>query len=140
MQLHDASLPDATGLIESVAAKRSKGNLGVRVIATFPKTGEEIANLQAGVYDEIFAACEQQQVPLFFMISQYLPLAELSAEDKQWILGGTGGRTGRQCPSRSAGCGSATAPGPRAGPGRARTICARRRRTGCRPAGSRWAW
>ena len=73
---HDTSRPNAAELIESVAAKRTRGILGVRVIATFPKTGEEIANLQAGVYDDIFAACERQQVPVFLMISQYLPLAE----------------------------------------------------------------
>jgi L-fuconolactonase len=72
----DPSLPAAAGLIESMAEKKARGILGARVITTFPTTGEEVARVEAGGYDELFRACERLRVPLFLMISRHLPLAE----------------------------------------------------------------
>jgi len=67
--------PEAEDISDQVAAvPEQPGVLGVRVVAGFPSTGEEVARLKAGIYDPMFDAADRHGVPVFFFISGDLPL------------------------------------------------------------------
>lgn len=68
----EADKPDIEGAIK--AAKNRSGQLGVRVQISWPMDGSEVRRLEAGGWDPVFAACERHRVPLFILITGWLPL------------------------------------------------------------------
>jgi predicted TIM-barrel fold metal-dependent hydrolase len=70
----DSTAPDIEDQIQNI--RKHPGVLGIRVAVSYPRTGEGIVGLKAGVYDRTFAAAERYDVPLFILISGALPLAE----------------------------------------------------------------
>jgi predicted TIM-barrel fold metal-dependent hydrolase len=68
--------------IEAVVreAKAHPGIAGLRVLLGWPLDGSEIARLEQGAWDPVFAACERHQVPVFLFITGWLPQAAPIAE------------------------------------------------------------
>ncbi|HVX21910.1 MAG TPA: amidohydrolase family protein [Acidimicrobiales bacterium] len=96
-----ASTPDLDGFVAGVKRQHADGAVGLRAVASALWSADStdleelgsgpidvdaqpdrdaIDRVRGGVFDELFAACQRHQVPLFFYLSGYLPLAGEVAE------------------------------------------------------------
>jgi L-fuconolactonase len=83
----EANQPDIDAAIAAAKARHDEGQLGVRVQISWPMDGSEVRRLEAGGWDPVFAACERYQVPLFMLVTGYLPMvAEIMARYPALIL------------------------------------------------------
>jgi predicted TIM-barrel fold metal-dependent hydrolase len=62
------------------AAKAHRGIAGLRVLIGWPLDGSEVKRLEDGLWDPVFAACENHQVPVFLFVTGWLPHAVGVAE------------------------------------------------------------
>jgi L-fuconolactonase len=79
--------PDIDAAIAAAKARHGEGQLGVRVQISWPMDGSEVRRLETGGWDPVFAACEKHQVPLFMLVTGYLPMvAQIMARYPKLIL------------------------------------------------------
>lgn len=67
--------PDVEAAVRAAKDRQKKGLLGLRAIVGWPLDGREVARLEAGIWDPVFAACERHGVPLFLFITGWLSKA-----------------------------------------------------------------
>jgi L-fuconolactonase len=72
----NADEPEIDAAIRAAKARHSQGQLGVRVLISWPMDGSEARRLEAGGWDPVFAACERHRVPVFTLITGWLSRAE----------------------------------------------------------------
>ena len=70
----DPTAPDISDQVTHI--RERPGIYGIRIIAAFPPSGEELRRFDEGGYDPMIAAAERAGVPLFFFISGHLPKVE----------------------------------------------------------------
>jgi predicted TIM-barrel fold metal-dependent hydrolase len=75
-----ADTPDIEATVAATSARRSSGQLAVRILIAWPDDGSEVSRLEAGGWDPVFAACEKHGVPIFLWITGWLPLTAQIAE------------------------------------------------------------
>jgi len=71
----NAEAPDIDAAMRAAKARHNAGQLGVRILISWPMDGSEARRLEAGGWDPVFAACERYRLPVFILITGLLPRA-----------------------------------------------------------------
>jgi predicted TIM-barrel fold metal-dependent hydrolase len=73
-------IPDLDRFVAETKGQREAGLLALRASIGWPLDGSEVKRFEEGVWDPVFTTCEKYQVPVFLMISGWLPLAAAIAQ------------------------------------------------------------
>lgn len=74
----DPETPDIEGLVQQT--RSTPGNVGIRIVASFPPPKPELTRLLEGGYDPMLAAAEHTGLPVFLFVSGDLPVIRPIAE------------------------------------------------------------
>jgi predicted TIM-barrel fold metal-dependent hydrolase len=69
-------VPDIDQEIKETKGEFANGLVALRAVIGWPMDGSEVARFDQGVWNPVFEACENYQVPVFLFIAGYLPKAE----------------------------------------------------------------